>query len=334
MEITTRDYGQFLMNSHTNFTGTYFADSVLGLHHDSVYRFLHNTSITPDIVRRHAMTELVESPNGYVIFDDTVIDKNHSRSIELVRKQYSGNAGRVIRGIGVVTAIYYNPDTEEFYVLDYRIWSPAVDGKSKPDLVADIFDGLVAKRLAFGYVLMDTWYATTALMCRIAAANKIYYCPVKCNRLVDDSGGTVPYRHVNSLEWSQDELQHGKLVKVKGFAKDTKHKLFRVTISTDRTDYVITNDVTQDSIDDVRKAHAIRWKIEEFHRELKQLTGIEKCQARNERSQRNHIAIAIRVWMCLKREARALGITIYQLKQAPLHRFVASLWQSPVTEFR
>jgi hypothetical protein len=334
MIVTAREYGQFLLNSPVNFTGTYFADSVDELHHDSVYRFLRDSSITPDVVRRYSMQDVVESPNGYVIYDDTVVDKNHSRSIELVRRQYSGNAGRVIRGIGIVTAIYYNPDVDEFYVLDYRIWDKAGDGKTKLDLVAEMFDGFVNKRLVFRYVLMDTWYATTALMCRIAAAEKIYYCPMKTNRMVDDSGGTKPYQAVNTLEWSKDELQHGKLVKVRGFAMDTKHKLFRVTISTDRTDYVITNDVTQDSADDVRKAHAIRWKIEEFHRELKQLTGIEKCQSRKARSQRNHIAIAIRVWACLKREARALGITIYELKHGALRDYVATLWLQPVTKFR
>lgn len=53
------------------------------------------------------MPALIKSPNGYVIFDDTAVDKNHSRNIELVRKQYSGendsgNTHRVIRGIDLV----------------------------------------------------------------------------------------------------------------------------------------------------------------------------------------------------------------------------------------
>jgi len=333
MQLTTSDYAQFLLNSHINFTGTYFADTVVGLHHDSVYRYLRDTTITPDIVRKRAMKDLVESTNGYVIFDDTVVDKNHSRSIEMVRKQYSGNASRIIRGIGVVTCIYYNPDTDEFYVLDYRIWDPSTDGKTKLDHVADMFNGAVKRRLSFEYVLMDTWYATVDLMKTIDKADKFYYCPVKTNRLVDDSGGTLPYRHVSTLEWSKRDLQHGKLVKVRGFAKDTKHKLFRVTISSDRTDFVITNDVSCDSTDDVRKAHAIRWKIEEFHRELKQLSGIEKCQSRKQRAQRNHIGIAICAWMCLKREARRLDITIYRLKLQPLQQFVAHLWNDPVTVY-
>jgi len=47
----------------------------------------------------------------------------------------------------------------------------------------------------------------------------------------------------------------------------------------------------------------IRWKIEEFHREIKQLTGIESCQCRKARLQRNHIACAMLVWLRLKKLA-------------------------------
>jgi hypothetical protein len=71
-------------------------------------------------------------------------------------------------------------------------------------------------------------------------------------------------------------------------------KLFRVTISTDRTEYVATNDLTQDSTDVVQKVCGIRWKIEEFHREIKQLTGVESCQCRKARIQRNHINCAMK----------------------------------------
>jgi hypothetical protein len=34
-------------------------------------------------------------------------------------------------------------------------------------------------------------------------------------------------------------------------------------------------------------------KIEELHREVKQVTAIEKCQCRKARAQRNHIACAM-----------------------------------------
>ncbi len=97
---------------------------------------------------------------------------------------------------------------------------------------------------------MDSWYATQALMAQIDQLEKLYYCPLKVNRRVDDSSGCRPYVRVDELVWSAEELQQGKLIKVGGFPKDKKAsavslsrtvKLFRVTVSTHRTDYVATN---------------------------------------------------------------------------------------------
>jgi hypothetical protein len=60
-------------------------------------------------------------------------------------------------------------------------------------------------------------------------------------------------------------------------------KLFRVAVSTKRTDYVATKDSSQSSTNVVQEVCKIRWEIEEFHREIKQITGIESCQYRKAR---------------------------------------------------
>ena len=77
--------------------------------------------------------------------------------------------------------------------------------------------------------------------------NKIYYCPLKRNRLVDDTGGIQPYKKVEALHWNEQEKELGKVIKIKNFPAQKKVKLFRVTISTDRTEYIATNDLNQDS---------------------------------------------------------------------------------------
>ena len=59
-----------------------------------------------------ARPQLMLSVRGYVLFDDTVLDKPHSRRIELARRQYRGNAHGVIAGIGLVTCVYVNPETD------------------------------------------------------------------------------------------------------------------------------------------------------------------------------------------------------------------------------
>lgn len=78
---------------------------------------------------------------------------------------------------------------------------------------------------------MDTWYATKEMMLQIEKFEKIYYCPLKDNRQVDDSGGTKSYQRVDTLTWTEAEKQHGKMIKTKGFPAEHKVKVFRVVLS-------------------------------------------------------------------------------------------------------
>jgi hypothetical protein len=88
-------------------------------------------------------------------------------------------------------------------------------------------------------------------------------------------------------------------------------KLFRVAVSTNRTDYLATNDLSQSSTNVVEEACKIRWKMEEFHREIKQISGIESCQCRKARLQINHIACAMLGWIRLKNLTYQTGQTVY-----------------------
>ncbi len=250
--------------------------------------------------------------------------------IELVRKQYSGNQKRVIKGIGMVNCLYVNKQTGEYWLIDYRIYDPEGDGKTKLDHVEDMLCNVVHhKQIPFKTVLMDSWYATKRLILCIEKLNKSYYCPLKKNRLVDDSQGQNTYQRIEQLEWTEQELKCGKIIKVNKFPKNHKVKLFRVAISTNRTDYVITNDLTQNSTETVREVCSVRWKIEEFHREIKQLTGIESCQCRLGRIQRNHINCSLFVWLKLKQVSYETGQNIYQLKHNLLSDYLISQLKSP-----
>lgn len=333
MRVTTLGYGQFLINSPSNFTGTHFADSVPELDHNSVFRFLKFEKLTPRMVREKVESDLIFSEKGIIIFDDTVLDKNFSRVLPIASKQFSGNAHHVVNGVGVINCLYYNPEIDQYWILDYRIYDKSGDGKTKLDHILDMFDQARLKGVPFTTVLMDTWYATTAVMLHIHHANKIYYCPLKSNRKVDDSGETENYKSVDEVKWSEKELLEGKLVHLKGLSEPTKVKLFRVVVSTDRTDYVVTNDLTQNSTDAVQKVTSNRWKIEQFHRELKGLTGIEDCECRLSRSQRNHICVAIMAWIVLKRVAKKNNKTIYQQKREPMLDYLKDQWQNPTTVF-
>jgi len=335
MVINTRptrlDYCQYLVSSQINYTLTNFADHSRKFSHDQLNRLLRDDKLTPRLVWEQTRGQIITSPAGYLLFDDTVADKNYSRSIELVRRQWSGNTHSVIRGIGIVTCIYVNPVLGKFWLLDYRLFAPSEDGKTKLDHAKEMFDlALYSKQLEFRAVLMDTWYATRQFMLHIERQGKIYYCPVQANRQVDEGDGTlVNYQSVDALEWTEEEKSRVKNVHVKDFPRGHRLQLFRLVVSPDRTDYVVTNDLTQNSTDDTREVCAIRWKIEQLHREAKQVTGLEHCQCRAGRIQRNHIACAMLVWCRFKELAYETGRTVYQIKFGQLSDYLIQQLKTP-----
>jgi hypothetical protein len=231
MSFTKLDYCQYLLSSQINYTLTNMANHLKSFSHDTIYRYLKGKKLTPRLLFEQVKPMLEQDPQAYLIFDDTVLDKSFGAQIEVTRRQWSGNDKSVIRGIGVVSCVYVNPTTEHLWVIDYRIFDPDADGKTKLDHVREMLGSVGHRGVAFETVLMDSWYATKdLLMLLIEEMQKKYYCPLKSNRQVDDSGGERPYQRVDGLDWNEEELEWGKPIKIKGFPKDYKVKLFRVVV--------------------------------------------------------------------------------------------------------
>jgi hypothetical protein len=333
--ITRIDYCQYLLVSQINYTLTNYADHNQKFSHDMANRYLAGDEVRPRVIWENVKDEVIPMKYGFVVFDDTVIDKNFSRSIELVRRQYSGNAHGIIKGIGVVTCVYVNPEIDQFWIIDYRIYDPVGDSKTKLDHMQEmLLNCIYQKNLDFWAILMDTWYATKKIMLQIEKLDKIYYCPLKDNRQVDDSGASRPYQRVDRLEWTKEEEQQGKIIKIKGFPAEHKVKIFRVVLSTQRTDYIVTNEKAQNNVEVVHDLCGFRWKVEQFHRETKQLTGIEGNQCRKARIVRNHIGCAILVWVRLKQVAIETQRTIYRVKHDLLDDYLTQQLKSPSVKMR
>jgi hypothetical protein len=324
------DYCQFLISSHINYTQTYLADHSDSYSHDSMNRFLRLDTLTPRTLWENVRDDVVQSEQGYVLFDDVVLDKRYSKKARLVRRQWSGNEKRVIYGIGVVRCVYVNPETDQFWVIDFRVYDPQGDDQSKIEHMLEMLDNvLYCKKLSFKTVLMDSWYASMQVIKHIEALEKLYYCPIKANRHVDDSEDEQKHQRVDELLWSDEEQKEGKTVHLKKMPKGHRVKLFRLVLLTGRTDYVITNDMTQDDSDVVRQHCGVRWRIEQFHREAKQVTGLEGCQCRLARALRNHIACSFLVWARLKRLASQLDTNVYQLKFSLLDDYMRQQLKNP-----
>ena len=81
-----QSYSEFLASSFGNFTQTYFADHSELWSHDQINRQLRSQKWTPRSLRQYLRNQIQFSHQGYLLFDDTVLDKRHSHFIEMVRR--------------------------------------------------------------------------------------------------------------------------------------------------------------------------------------------------------------------------------------------------------
>ena len=108
---TRVDSCQYLLSTQMNYTLTHFADHSETFSHDQINRYLVSKDrLRPRQVWEHVKNDVVQTDDGYLIFDNTTIEKPFAKEIPLANPQYPGNSWKVINGIGVVTCVYVNPE--------------------------------------------------------------------------------------------------------------------------------------------------------------------------------------------------------------------------------
>lgn len=96
-----------------------------------------------------------------------------------------------------------------------------------------------------------------------------------------------------------------------GLKIDLRGMVFKFVAKNGCIDYITTN-MANLTCEQIEKIVEARWSIEVYHLELKQTCGIERCQARTGRAQRNHICLAVFAWLEINKKRINEKITLYQ----------------------
>ena len=331
--MNKRQYIEYLVATPNNYTCTNLANHLEGeqaVSHDAISDYLRREKLTPRRLWEVVAPLLNDSPDAYLIVDDSVQDKRYSRKIELVKLQYSGAAGGLVRGIGIINLLHTSGQPEAFYPIDFRVFSPESDGKTKHQHFQEmLIRAKSEKRVLAQNILFDSWYASADTLKLIVRLEMVFVTTLKSNRLVSLSKETG-YVHLQTIEWTPERLRFGVSVKLKELP--FRVHLFKVVASNGDIEWVITNkDMTQVPMTTqvVQDVNAVRWQIEQMHRELKQLVGTEKCQCRQARSHRNHLACCYLAWLALKVRARQAATTLYAAKANLLRDFLMAELRRP-----
>ncbi len=287
--------------------------------HDAFTRLLTRLDPDPDTLWGEAQTQ-VRRDDGVLVVDDSTLDKPYARSIELVTRHWSGKHHAVVRGINLVTLLW--TDGDRHIPCDYRIYDKA-DGRTKNDHFGDMIRAAYARGLKPRCVAFDGWYSSLDNLKLIRNCGWIWLTRLKSNRLVNlDRRGTraladTPIPAAGAAVW----LPGFGLVKV-----------FGIAIPNGGTAYWATNDLGMTELTRLQFAE-FSWAIESYHRGIKQCTGVERCQSRSAKAQRNHIGLALRAFLRFEAHCFARGISWVEAKTAIIREAVRTYLARPQIGF-
>lgn len=288
--------------------------------HDAINRLLHRLTPSASVLRNEAIQHVILK-KGVLVLDDSTLDKLYAQHIELVSRHWSGKHHAVVKGINLITLLW--TDGDRIIPCDYRIYNKEQDGKTKNDHFSDML--LKAKIQGFepSCVLFDSWYSGLENLKTIRKYGWYWLTRLKSNRLVNPDGKT------NVLVSSVHATETGTVVHLKGFGFI---KLFRITGKDGTIEYWATNRLDMDDLKRLQLSE-FSWKIEEYHRNLKQFCGVERSQVRAARAQRNHIGLAIRTFLRFSVCSFNTGLSCFELKYRIIRNAVRKYMEHPAWTF-
>jgi hypothetical protein len=253
-----------------------------------------------------------------LVVDDSTLDKFYARLIELVTRHWSGKHHRVVQGINLISLLW--TDGEAHLPCDFHVYDKPHDQLSKNDHFQAMLTTAAERGFQPGLVGFDSWYASLKNLKLVRALEWQWLTQLKTNRLVDPDGtGNRPIREVLIPS-------HGLIVHLKGYGLI---KVFKVAAPDGSIEYWATSDLTM-TLEQCADNALHMWRIEEYHRGLKQFCGIERAQHRSAKAQRNHIGLALRAFLRLEVHRLRTGVSWFEAKAAIVREAIRAYLAQPL----
>lgn len=305
-KITVGDYVNFLIASPNRFTCTEAARTQpqeSDAAHDAYTRLLQRLPDNTNLLWEESKEFITFK--GLLLIDDSVIDKPFANKMELVSYFWSGNHHQVVKGIDVITALWTNG--KRIIPTDFRVYND-FEGKTKNDYFCDLIRVAKDRQLHPEYVGFDSWYSGLDNLKLIRKLDWEWITRFKENRLVNPDGKPKNNVNVSTIEIPEN----GRIVHLKGYGYV---KVFRFVSGKGDIEYWATSDLKMTK-EKWMELKGKTWKIEEYHRGIKQCCGAEDSQIRNAGGQKNHILLSIVAFLKLEFRRIKVGASWYETKES------------------
>jgi len=302
-------YTDYLMSSFSYTTATGLSVMSEGkISHDKVTRFLSSEDFSPSSLWTLIKPTIreIEREEGVIIIDDTIEEKPSTDENEIICWHFDHSKGRSVKGVNIVSAMYYSngyriPVTFDLVrktkiVIDKKTKKEKrISEETKNEKYRSMLKVCVKNTIKFNYVLNDVWYASSENMMLVKIElKKDFIMPIKSNRKIaltkkDKLSGK--YVTVSELELKENQQQE---IYVEGvsFPLLLIKQVFKNGDGSEGVLYLVSSDQTL-TYEQTTTIYHKRWKVEEYHKSLKQHVNLCKSPTKTVRTQSNHIFASI-----------------------------------------
>ena len=166
--------------------------------------------------------------------------------------------------------------------------------KTKNEMLREMLRVCVQNALKCRFVLMDSWFSSEENFEFIISQGKDFIAALKDNRLVAlslEDWKAKRFVRVDKLEFPEQDAVQGRL---KGSARAV-HLVRQVFKNQDGSTgilHLVCSDITCD-YDTITTNYKKRWQVEVFHKSLKSNAAMAKSPTQTQRTQGNHVFMAI-----------------------------------------
>lgn len=323
-------YTDFLLSSFGQASSTNLSSMMDGeISHDKITRFLRSEDFCPKDLWHYAKSFVreIESSEGVLIVDDSIEEKPYSDENELISWHYDHSKERNVKGINFVSALYYSKGvsvpvsyelvkkTETF--IDAKTGNlKRRSNRSKNEIFLDLVRNCIKNDIKFSYILTDIWYSSVENMKFIKEkAKKEFIIPLKSNRYIALSTSEKKKGHwlkLDSVEFSKNEVKAVYLEGIEFPLRLTK-QIFKNENGSSGVLYLVSSD-SKLSNDAMVTIYQKRWKVEEFHKSLKQNASLEMSPAKIVRTQSNHFFNSLCAFIKLERIKQEVKLNHFAIK--------------------
>lgn len=335
-------YTDYLLSSFGATTATGLSRLVPQLSHDQVTRFLSGATLGKKelwlLVK--PQVRVVQSEQGVLILDDTVQEKPYSDESELVTWHYDHSQGKTVKGINLLTALYYSEQTS--LPIDFELIQKTqletdpktgrdkwVCPRSKNQMAREMVQGAVRKQIPFAFVLADSWFSSAENMCLIKQkAHKDFLFALKSNRKValsEQDKAKGRWNKLEALDWQSHSVLMLHLESVPFPVQVSRHL---VKDQEDKTVvlFLCCSDLCLSGPDQLA-IYQKRWKVEEYHKSLKQNAAFAKSPTKLPPTQSNHFFASIAAFCKLEAFRTQTHLNHFALKAKLYHAATLSAWK-------